>query len=282
MRLSEYLQSSSDRSDYANSCSIFWQNGGGGVMHHADFYPLVAEKVNMYRARVKSIVKNEVYLDDEDNTHFQCDAILCGTGWQRGLHMFSNDLKMQLGLPYAKELDSKSPETAHKWEELVADADKTICNRFHILRNPPPHPHVEEDRTPYRLYRTIAPLHDDSIVFINHVTVGNKLFGAEAQAMWAVAYFDGNIKVPLDVKERDIATWIAWNRRRYLSNGGLANSAAFDGVPYVDSLLQEIGVSAHLDKGWWRNWFATVRPADLGRAWAEYLNRHSRPASGLE
>lgn len=246
----------------------------GGILHHADFYDVVAEKVNVYRARVKSLNKNELYLDDENGTHFQCDAILCGTGWQRGLHIYSDDLKMHLGLPYPRILQSTATEEARKWEKAIADADDIICNRFHILKSPPVHVHIEEDRTPYHLYRNIAPLTDDSIVFINHATFANKLLAAEVQAMWAVAYFDGNINVPREAKERDIAMWIAWCKRRYLSNGSLANSAAFDSVPYVDTLLEEMGVSAHLDKGWWRNWVGTLWPADLGRAWDEYLRKH--------
>lgn len=246
------------------------------MLHHADFWEVVAEKVNVYRAKVKALNKTELYLDNEDDTHFQCDAILCGTGWQRGLHMFSDDLKLHLGLPYAKSLQSRVSEETQRWKKLVADADEAVCDRFHILKKPPPHIYIEEDRTPYHLYRTIAPLADDSIVFINHATFANKLLAAEIQAMWAVAYFDGNIKVQREDKERDIAMWVAWSRRRYLSNGGLGNSAAFDSVPYVDTLLKDMGVSAHLDKGWWKNWFGTLWPADLGRAWNEYLRREMK------
>jgi dimethylaniline monooxygenase (N-oxide forming) len=258
----------------ADDSRLFWQNGVGGVLHHADFYPLVAEKVDVYRAKVKRLQGNELYLDDEVGTHFPCDAILCGTGWQRGLDIFSDELKVQLGLPYPKELDSISSKETAKWEQLVADADKNIYNRFHILRSPPPHPHIEESRTPYKLYHGIAPLHDNTILFMNHVVLSNKLLCAEVQAMWAVAHFDGNIKVPPDVKERNIATWIAWCRRRYLSNGGLGNVASFDGIPYVDNLLEEMGLSAHRKKGWLRDFFAPVLPADLGKAWAEYLQKN--------
>jgi hypothetical protein len=218
-------------------------------------------------------MKNEIYLDDEDITHFPCDAILCGTGWHRGLDMFSDKLKAKLGLPYPRELNLKSLESEAKWETLVADADKAMLHRFPILRHPPPHTHIESTQTPYNLYRGMAPLHDNSILFMNHITLGNKLFGAEAQAMWAVAYFDGNVQAPLEIKERDIATWIAWCKRRHLSNGGLANSAAFDSVSYVDILLQDMGVSAHRKKGWWKYWFEPVFPADLGRAWKEYLQQ---------
>jgi dimethylaniline monooxygenase (N-oxide forming) len=254
-------------------CSIFWPNGVAGILHHEDFFPLVAEKVQVHRVKVKKLLKNELYLDNDDGTHYPCDAILCGTGWHRGLDMFSDDLKIQLGLPYPKSLDAEPLEGSSKWAELIASADKAIINRFHILRNPPPHPHIESQSTPYRLYRGMAPLHDDSILFLNHIIVANKLFGAEAQAMWAVAWFDKDIRVPLDSREQDVATWIAWCRRRYLSNGSLGNEASFDMVPYVDTLLDEMDVSGHRQKGWTKNFFATVMPADLGRAWTEYLGR---------
>jgi hypothetical protein len=85
---------------------------------------------------------------------------------------------------------------------LEADADKTVLSRFHILRNPPSHTFLPENRTPYCLDCGIALLDDPTILFLNHVTVPNKLFGAEAQAMWAVAYFDDNIELPL-TEQRD-------------------------------------------------------------------------------
>lgn len=60
---------------------------------------------------------------------------------------------------------------------------------------------------------------------------------------------------------------IAWNKRRYLSNGQLGNFAAFDSVSYVDMLFDEIGLTAHRNKGWLGNMFSPIMPADLGRAW---------------
>ncbi|KAF2117286.1 putative dimethylaniline monooxygenase [Lophiotrema nucula] len=248
---------------------IFWLNGTAGACHFSDFWSEVAEKVYVYRASVKRLTKTELYLDDDEGTHFPCDAILCGTGWQEGLEMFENDLLKDLGLPYPKE--SESPESASKWEKLVGDADEQVLRRFIMLRNPPNYHHVYRDLTPYRLYHTMAPLHDDSILFMNHVVAGAKLFAAEAQAIWAVAYWDKEIKLPsIEERERDVAQWIAWNKRRYLSNGELGNFAAFDSVPYVDKLLDEVGVTSHRGKGWLRNMFAPIMPADLARAFNEY------------
>jgi dimethylaniline monooxygenase (N-oxide forming) len=111
---------------------------------------------------------------------------------------------------------------------------------------------------------------------MTHITAGNKLFVAEAQAMWAVAYFDKKIILPsIEDREKEIAAWVAWCRLRYLSNGERGNFAVFDVVPYIDKLLNDMGVSAHR-KGWWRDLFEPFKPHDLGKAWKEYLNQHQK------
>ncbi|KAI6085551.1 flavin-binding monooxygenase-like protein-like protein [Hypoxylon rubiginosum] len=254
---------------------IIWQNGTAGGCHFADFWPLVAEKVYVYRGDVKLLSGKELYLDDENGTHFPCDAILCGTGWKDGLGMFDNRTFMELGLPYPKDIEPQ--EESAKWEKLVGRADEQILKRFVMLRNPPKHYHKYETRTPYRLYHTMAPVHDDSILFMNHVVAGIKLFAAEAQAIWAVAYWDKAFPLPsVAEREDDIAHMIAWNKRRYLSNGELGNFAAFDSVPYADRLFDEMGVTSHRKKGWLGNIFAPIMPADLGKVWHEYLERQSK------
>ncbi|KAK8102081.1 flavin-binding monooxygenase-like protein-like protein, partial [Apiospora sp. TS-2023a] len=252
---------------------IIWQNGTAGGCHFADFWPLVAEKVYVHRASIKLLSGRELYLDDEDGTHFPCDAVLLGTGYKRvGLDMFDETLCMGLGLPYPKS--AEPPEETAKWQKLVGEADAEVLRRFVMLRHPPEHHHIYETRTPYRLYHTMAPLHDDSILFLNHIVAGAKLFAAEAQAIWAVAYWDKAFPLPsLAEREADVARMIAWNKRRYLSNGELGNFAAFDSVPYVDGLFDEMGVTAHRDKGWFGNMFAPIMPANLGKVWQEYLAR---------
>ncbi|KAI0165094.1 flavin-binding monooxygenase-like protein-like protein [Hypoxylon sp. FL1284] len=243
--------------------------------HFADFWPLVAEKVYVHRVSVKLLDGNELYLDDESGTHFPCDAVLCGTGWEIGLDMFDNRTLMELGLPYPKEIELRE-ETA-KWEKLEGDVDKQILKRFGMLRNPPKHYHKYETRTPYRLYHTMAPVHDDSILFLNHVVIGAKLFAAEAQAIWAVVYWDKAFPFPsVAEREDDIAHMIAWNKRRYLSNGELGNFVVFDSIPYVDGLFDEMSVTSHRSKGWLGNMFAPIMPADLGKVWDEYLARRNK------
>lgn len=189
--------------------------------------------------------------------------------------MFDDSTLMALGLPFLKGIEPQE-ETA-KWEKLVGEADEQVLRRFVMLRDPPEHYHKDEARTPYRLYQMMAPVNDDSILFMNHVVAGAKLFTAEAQAIWAVAYWHKAFKLPsVAEREKDIAHMIAWNKRRYLSNGELGNFAAFDSVPYVDRLFDEIGLTAHRKKGWLGNMFSPIMPADLGKVWQEYLGKRTK------
>jgi dimethylaniline monooxygenase (N-oxide forming) len=230
--------------------------------------------VSIYRDDIQKLDDHHIYLSD--GTRFPCDAILCGTGWKPGIEFFDKDARVKLGLPHNPE-DAPHDTTA-KWEQLMLEADEKVVKRFPLLANPPAHVHKSIGTTPYRLYNSLAPLSDDSILFMNYVTAGNMMFSAEAQAIWVVAYFDKNITLPsTEEMEKKIAMFGAWSKRRYLSRGESGNYAAFDNVPYIDNLLKDIGLTAHR-KGWLKDLFEPVRPADLGKAWKEYLEKYGNDA----
>ncbi|KAJ8064948.1 hypothetical protein OCU04_007252 [Sclerotinia nivalis] len=248
---------------------IFWQNNIGGALHHNDFWDLIAENVTIHRDEVEALEKKTLHLSD--GSHIPCDGILCGTGWKPNIPFFRTPLVVKLDLPHLES--DEPPETTTKWKILSAKADKYVLKKYPLLAHPPPHFHKTINTTPYRLYNSMAPIYDPSILFLNHLTAGNKFLAAEAQALWAVGYLDQKINLPsLEEREKEIATWIAWCRRRYLSNGERGNFAAFDSVLYVDKLLRGLGVGDRR-RGWWRDLFEPVGPRDLGRAWRVYLDR---------
>ena len=72
-------------------------------------------------------------------------------------------------------------------EEVLAQYPKLAHPPENLLRKP-------MTKTPYRLYKCIAPLDDvddRSIVFLGQVKIANNLRVAECQALWATAYLDG-------------------------------------------------------------------------------------------
>ena len=115
-----------------------------------------------------------------------------------------------------------------------------------------------------------------SIVFLGLVVVGNNFRAAEVQALWATAYLDNNLNLPSQKgMESQIATSNAWNRRRYLGNGGMGNWFFFDLVPYTDVLLGEVGVRVG-ERGWWGWWFRPCVAGDLRGCVGEYKRKLCR------
>ncbi|TGO09788.1 hypothetical protein BTUL_0154g00110 [Botrytis tulipae] len=114
------------------------------------------------------------------------------------LNSFSDDRLLKLDLPRKEE------------KSLTMEGDEGLREKYPLLANPPNHFHRHIDTPPYRLYNGLAPLSDDSILFMYHIREGNKIFAAEAQARWAVAYFDkGLILPPMEEREKEIANWLA-------------------------------------------------------------------------
>jgi dimethylaniline monooxygenase (N-oxide forming) len=247
---------------------ILWQNNTGGAVHHHDFWDVIEKHVTIQRADITQLGSKTAKLSN--GIELACDALLLGTGWKMGLGFFSDDLRVLLGLPHDPALDSS--EETKRWDLLLSDADKLVVKRLPMLANPPPHKRRKATSTPYRLHNRIVPLHDQSIVFINHVVAANQLFMAEAQAMWAVALFNGKVQLgSTEQMEQEVATWVAYCKRRYLSNGELGSFVMFDILTYVDKLMIEMGSKTYW-KGWRKSVFDVVTTEDLGRAWKEYLS----------
>ena len=102
------------------------------------------------------------------------------------------------------------------------------------------------------------------ITFLGHIVTGNNFRGAECQALWAVAYLDGQLRLPSkEDTEREVAMSIAWCRRRYLSKGALGYRLYFDLVPYADALLQQLGLESHWKKGRPKDFFTLCVAEDL-------------------
>lgn len=97
---------------------------------------------------------------------------------------------------------------------------------------------------------------------------------AEAQAIWATAYFDGNVKMPsLEQAQREVAYMNAFSRRRYPSHGAAGDYLFFELIWYTDKLLEEVGLKSHRKK-WWADWVDPCLATDLKGARDEYRNKY--------
>ena len=185
----------------------------------------------------------------DDGSEILADAVLCGTGWKTHYPFFSKEDAHSLGLPHSPEEDSS--EETKLWSSLLESADQQVLTRFPLLKYPPAHKKTEVETTTLRLYNCMVPLEDDSIVFLGRAHLSNSFRAAEAQAIWATAFFDGSITLPpLDQARQEVAYMNAFSRRRYPSHGAAGDNLFFELIWYTDKLMDEVGLKSHR-RGWW-------------------------------
>ncbi|KAL9606455.1 MAG: hypothetical protein Q9179_000371 [Wetmoreana sp. 5 TL-2023] len=250
--------------------SPFWCTGPLGLALHDDFWDTLAHNVYVYRNDIRSMKANSIVLDD--GSEIAADVLLCGTGWSAQYPFFSKQQACELGLPHRPEDDP--PDESRLWSALLKQAEQRVLSDFPILQHPPPHNAPDGPTTTLRMYNCIASLNDPSVVFLGRAHLSNSFRTSEAQAIWATAYFDGNVKMPPRAQaQRDIAYMNALSKKRYPSHGAVGDYLFFELVWYTDRLMDEVGLKSHR-KGWLTDWVEPCLAADFKDVKKEYLEKY--------
>lgn len=274
--------------------SVFWANDSPGVCQRRDYFSTIAAQVRVYRQDVTRLDPNSLILAPKENTSsleldkIYVDAIVFCTGWISANPLYSHSLALSLSLPVP--LSEQDPVEASLWEESMNLKSSAVLSNFPLLRQQPECYKHQPRCTPFRLYKGMAPPSDTvdhSIVFLGKIVVSNNFRLAEVQALWAVAYLDGNIlhanpsvrgDCPLGEKEQreeEVADTAAWCRQRYPSKGQAGNWFFYDVISYTDMILEQLGLQSHRRKGWFRNLFAPCFASDLRGIVSEYKQIYS-------
>jgi dimethylaniline monooxygenase (N-oxide forming) len=251
---------------------FFWSSGPIGAIQHDNFWELVSKKVNVYRSDPCGTTSNTIIL--ADGREVPTDAVLCGTGWDSSYPFFTPEQALKLGLPHHPDTSAEE----QTWADLSNKADADILKEFPILGSPPPDakPVGDTSRTPARLYYGMASLSDSSILFLGRARVSNNFRAADAQAIWATAYWDGHVTLPpLDEAKRQVAYMNALSRRRYPTRGVDGINFHADLVYYTDTLAYEAGLSSHR-KGWWDDPEEPCLASDFRDCAEEYRQKYSQ------
>ncbi len=263
---------------------IFWQNDSSGVNQRPDFYSTIAAKVNVYRQDIDHISTDSITLAASQRVGGKSqtvpvDILVFCTGWAPISPLYAPPLAEELGLPVKLDrrvgiatLDEKKDQD-HATQSRSDAEDQVVLDQFPLLDKPPTYKGARPSHTPFRLYRAMVPdlTHNShSVIFLGKMVVGNNFRAAEVQALWAVAYLDGNLHLDKLNVEREINETVAWCRRRYLNKGQLGSWFYFDVIDYTDMLLAQLGLNSHRQKGWLKNLFAPCKSADLKSLVEEY------------
>lgn len=260
--------------------SVFWQNDSAGINQRPDFYSTIATRVHVYRQSIDHLSTDSITLSgdgasESKSQSLPLDVLVMCTGWLPHSQLFPTPVALDFGLP--TPITDTTPKETAAWETLEERGDRNILARFPLLRSPPAYFKKKPSYTPCRLYKAMVPvgdIEDHSIIFLGKLIVGNNFRASEVQALWAVAYLDGNIPSQRQGMELEIAETVAWSRRRYLSKGDLGSWFYFDALDYTDMLLEQLGLRSHRSRGWLKDFFGPCRAADLKNLADEYIKAH--------
>ncbi|KAH9205829.1 hypothetical protein DL95DRAFT_528643 [Leptodontidium sp. 2 PMI_412] len=251
---------------------VFWFSDGAAVYNKEGLWDIVA-KADVLRDDVVSMEGREVLL--KSGKRVECDAVITATGWLNCYPFFKNDLAKELGLPVLPS--NANVKDIEAWESRITQADKIVTDTFPRLKVQPKYPDHAAKSTPSRLYRSIIPVtdrEDRSIAFLGTIGTTQSFLVAEAQALWAAAYFCGDLPLPdEEAMKDDIALATAWRRRRFLGDG---YTFIFEQLPYMFMLLRDLGLNDLRKGGGWREILSPYKSADFKGILEEWKSKNGK------
>jgi hypothetical protein len=247
------------------------------MVHFADFWDTIAKNVDVVRADVERLEYHKIVLSD--GSVIEADALMLGTGYEEHVPFFSDQDCIALGLPHKISAES-STETA-EWNQLEAEAEKSIFEKYPILKGgvgtPENYGDIDTKSAGFRLYHGVGPLNGDpTIAFVGFPVHPNMFESAEVTALWGVAYLDGSVKLPdAEARKKDVAFTTAYLRLRVPTYGRLGNYYLYDKFAHFEQLLdQDLGLTSWHPKSWWARWFHAPTPSNYKTLKDEYLEKY--------
>ncbi|RFU31217.1 hypothetical protein B7463_g5094, partial [Scytalidium lignicola] len=238
----------------------FFIAAGFSILNYpTDFFDLVRNGiVRVHIDEIVSLSPNAVHL--ASGTRLPAEALVSGTGWKHSPVLRFLPSTLDLGLPRKATSEQTS---------MISTADKEILSRFPRLRKQPEQgpdykllsetqgisdadEEAEDTFEPYHLYRFMIPpslVCDRDIAFAGSMMTFTTTIIAQTQALWIAAYFspESSSPLPKETKPEDIEYSATLHNRfgkwRYPQGyGAKFPDMIFDALPYVDLLLEDLGL----------------------------------------
>ena len=253
----------------------FWVACGLSALNYpSNFFEFVREgKISVHVADISRLSDKQVHLTSTnggDLTIF-ADALLCATGFHPVPLI---EFLSETGEPYdASTLGFPHTDAD---DDLIQEADKEILTRFPRLKDQPmlnprykalvgenenENENKNENKStdinrPYILHRFMVPpafINDRTIAFGGVASTILTALVSQSQALWMTAYFGGKLKTKFDnidkLKKEAIlhARFGRWRCPEVRS--GVTPAFAFDSLPYIDLLLEDLGLNKRRKAG---------------------------------
>ncbi|KAL1601173.1 hypothetical protein SLS59_005325 [Nothophoma quercina] len=221
--------------------SVFWIGSGLSILNYStSFFDMIRDgKVKVHLQNIASLSPGRVFLENGDI--LQADGMVCSTGWKKESTIrFAGLDKTGLGLP----IDAK--EQAN----LSLEYDSKVLDQFPILEKQPVlRSKPKKAAEPLRYYRFMVPsamVEKRNFAFAGMISTVSTAICASTQGLWITAFFDGKLEREAKTQEeitREVMLHTQWGKWRYpCGYGASLPDFVFEGIPYVDMLLKDLGI----------------------------------------
>lgn len=250
--------------------------GSGLSIHNYDsnFFDLVKSgMIRVHIAEIDRLSDHTVHLSTGEI--LPSDSLICSTGWRKEPSIDLTAIGPH-GIGFSQSADQQ--------ERFRTEADLEILRRFPRLEDQPAL-NFKPKNDPFRLYRFIVPptrINDRNIAFSGLVSSVSTACTAYAQALWISAFLDGRLDRLAKTDDeviREVMLHTQWGRWRYPTGYGASlPDFAFDSIPYVDMLVNDLGLSARRKSSLFKELTEPYEPRDYAKLVDEWAAKHANPA----
>lgn len=270
--------------------NTFWMGNSLSTHNYEhNWFDLVTQgKIRVHIAEVVKLDEDMVHLSTGDA--LDTDVLVCCTGWKAAppISFEPTSLPESLGLPGPRSVApemfvrartnivTQSPDLQQLPERNITGSTKS---REHL---PSIKVNIEKsaDEHPYQLYRFMVPADDR---FLRHRTLAvlgahlslHAVAVAQAQALWITAYFLDQVPTiqvgAIDnvmkqrIQQQTILETEFQRIRHPPSAGGSGErypDLVFESIPYIDMLLQDLGLRVKRKQSWFQEWLTSYEIHD--------------------
>lgn len=252
--------------------SAFWIGSGLSIFNYqTSFFDLIREgKIRVHIGQIDHMENKTVVL--ADGTRLQADVVICSTGWKK-----ESTIKFQGLGPHEFGLEISPTERI----KLNQKADDDVLNMFPRLKKQPELRFTPKAGDPLRLYRFIVPsghVFTRNIAWVGAISSVSTATCATVQGHWTAAYLSNRLDRLASTKHEiteEIMLHTQWGKWRYpCGYGASLPDFVFEGLPYVDLLLRDMGLKNNRKKGWFSELTQPYMPKDFAGLVEEWHASH--------
>ncbi|KAE8391445.1 hypothetical protein BDV23DRAFT_193185 [Aspergillus alliaceus] len=271
----------------------FWLGNSLSIHNYeSNWFNLVRDgKVHIHIADVTSLSKSRVHLSN--GTTLDADTIVCCTGWNAQPSVRFEPADVAVDLCFRGGSTRTDCTTGMDFTESIYFQHPSLQMFPRREPNAPPvesqHLEHKKDRTSFDLYKLSVPWQPTFMKLKNLAFIGahasiHTTMVAQAQCLWVTAFFHGCVahlnpeNIDLEAVRHEAAFYSTYGQLRRPGtsggSGGKYPDLVFDSLPFIDTLLSDLGLETQRKKSFMGEIFEPYQLKDYRGLVQEWTSLH--------